>query len=194
MNVTLQHDAANFESWSASLEASLRCFHDQAWPLISTGTHTGNMTVGDMLEIKQIGSFMMTTSIDPVLTKRLYQGKTGTERAELKDNKLWKAIKGYCAENTGASEVSAYSQFTTFKFDDSKPVEENLSRFETVADTITLAGTTIPDKLVQAQLLKSLKGEQWKSFKESVSGNPPDKYASLKNRIVGAIIQRNAED
>ena len=194
MNVTLKPDGDNFVSWSATLEALLRCVHDQAWPLISTGSHTGTMTVGDMLDIKQIGSFLMTTSVDQVITQRLYQGKTEAEKAELKDNKLWKAIKEYCVENTGASQVCAYSQFTNFKFDDSKPVEENLSKFETIVDTIKLTGTEIPDKLVQAQLLRSLKTEQWRSFKESISGNPPDKYSSLKNRIVGAIIQRNTED
>lgn len=62
---------------------------------------------------------------------------------------------------------------SSFEFDDSVPVEQNLIRFENIIYTFQLSETTIPDKLVQAQLLKSLKITEW-SFKSSISGNPPD--------------------
>ena len=124
----------------------------------------------------------------------MYAGKTNQEKDVLTTaTHLWKAIKDYCTSTTGSSEIAAYLKFTTFEYDNSISVEENLTKFENIVYTIRVGGTEIPDKLVQAQLLQALHGDEWNSFKSSVSGSPPDKYSALKSRIVREIIQRGSE-
>ena len=133
-------------------------------------------------------------SIDPIITQRIYSGKTSARKTELiKPKELWAASKNYCTSATGASEISVFSKFTNFKFDNSLPAEDNLTKFENILYTIQINGTSIPDKLIQAQLIQSLHGEEWTGFKNSLSGTSPSTFSDLKTRIVSAVIQQSID-
>lgn len=155
--------------------------------------HSGAVETADAANA--FAAYIILHSIEPLMTQRLYQGKTETEKEALsKGKELWKSIKKFCTEqNTGSSLTAAYDKFTTFVYDDSAPVEENLARFESIYYTIEISGTTIPEKLIISLLLRSLKGDEWHSFKSSVSGNPPTTYSDLKTRILREVLQRQAE-
>lgn len=166
--VTLKSDGSNYVSWAITLEALIRAEDQDYWKYLSTDP---GPIKGDSV---QFTMYVILHSIEPLIIQKLYQGKTEEEKTNLSSGKkLWTAIKAYCQGTTGASETAAFGEFTVFEYDDSLPVEENLTKFERLVNTIQLTGTTIPDKLVQAQLLRSLCGDQWNSFKSSVSGNPP---------------------
>ena len=188
--VLLKVDGSNYVNWESNMEALLRAAGDSYWLMASAG----GVPAKDPEKAMTYVLNLLFNSIDPIITQRIYSGKTNEEKTALtKPKELWAALKNYCTSATGASEISAFSKFTTFKFDNSLPAEENLTKFENILYTIQISGTSIPDKLIQAQLIQSLHGEEWTGFKNSISGNPPSTFSALKTRIVTAVIQQSID-
>lgn len=146
------------------------------------------------MDAHDLGTYIILHSMDPIIIQNFYRGKTDEEKISLTTgSELWKQAKTFCELTTGASAVAAFSEFTTFDYDDSLPVEKNLTKFETIIYTIQMSGMSIPDKLIQAQLLRSMSGDEWNSSKSSVAGNRQATFFDRKTRIIGEVIQRKIE-
>lgn len=132
-----------------------------------------------------IGQVAILNSMEPSIIMMLFQGNDMETKSILH---MMREIKKYCTDRTGASNTSAYTNFSNFKFKKNRSMEENLEDFVSIQRLMELNGTEIPDQLIQAQFIAALPRD-WSSFASSYDPTSMD-FNGLKSRFLGEAIRR----
>ena len=133
---------------------------------------------------------IITNTLDAKMVTRI-MGSEDFE--ELDAKKIWTQIKDLCSTLNVGEKALQFNRFTTFKYNESKPPQQNFDDFDDITRRLELAKVKLDLDLVKATLLNSLP-DSWNQFKQGWNSNPSKSLSELKVAIECEAIRRKQYD
>ena len=184
-NVILSEDGRNYLAWSTVVTVLLQQAGD-AYGVV-------NKTIDQTNTKYAVANVTAKAVILNSLSQGLIASNFSNTIADKNAAEMWTTLQDKYAAKSGIAQNAAMTQFFSFKYNPSKTLSQNIDKFQRIMQTVTLADSSVSDKIACQKLLQSLPAS-WEAIRLfwSSKSDTDQTLTNLYALLLGEAVRRES--